>query len=74
MRNVAIRNNGSPLPSVSGVSRHGAQYSRVEVSRVAGFQLHWLPGSGAEAQKTIAIRKSSKDVNPHTGLWTTYHG
>ena len=67
LRNDNIRNNGSPLPSVSGVSRHGAQYSRVEVSRVAGFQLHLFPGSGAEAQKTIAIRKSSKDVNPRPG-------
>ena len=67
MRNVAIRNNGSPLPSVSGVSRHEAQYSRVEVSRVTVFQLQWIPGSGAEVQKTLAIRKSSKDVNPLPG-------
>ena len=67
MRNVVIRNNSSPLPSVSGVSRHEAQYSRVEVSRVTVFQLQWIPGSGAEAQKTIAIRKSSKDVNPRPG-------
>ena len=68
LRNDNIRNNGSPLPSVSGVSRHGAQYYRVEVSRVTVFQLHWIPGSGAEVQKTLAIRKSSKDVNPRPGL------
>ena len=67
MRNVAIRNNSSPLPSVSGVSRHEAQYSRVEVSRVTVSQLQWIPGSGAEVQKTLAIRKSSKDVNPRPG-------
>ena len=58
MRNVAIRNNSSPLPTVSaGVSRHEAQYSRVEVSRVTVSQLQWIPGSGAEVQKTLAIRK-----------------
>ena len=67
MRNVAIRNNSSPLPSVSGVSRHGAQHSRVEVSRDTVFPLYWIPGSGAEVQKTLAIRKSSKDVNPRPG-------
>ena len=60
LRNDNIRNNSSPLPSVSGVSRHEAQYSRVEVSRVTVFQLQWIPGSGAEVQKTVAIRKSSK--------------
>ena len=68
LRNDNIRNNSSPLPSVSGVSRHEAQYSRVEVSRVTVFQLYWIPGSGAEVQKTLAIRKSSKDVNPPPGL------
>ena len=67
LRNDNIRNNSSPLPSVSGVSRHEAQYSRVEVSRDAGFPLYWIPGSGAEVQKTLAIRKSSKDVNPLPG-------
>ena len=67
LRNDNIRNNSSPLASVSGVSRHEAQYSRVEVSRVTVFQLHWIPGSGAEVQKTLAIRKSSKDVNPRPG-------
>ena len=67
LRNDNIRNNSSPLPSVSGVSRHEAQYSRVEVSRVTVFHLHWIPGSGAELQKTLGIRKSSKDVNPPPG-------
>ena len=67
-RNDNIRNNSSPLPTVSaGVSRHEAQYSRVEVSRVTVSQLQWIPGSGAEVQKTLAIRKSSKDVNPRPG-------
>ena len=69
LRNDNIRNNSSPLPSVSGVSRHEAQYSRVEVSRVTVFQLHWIPGSGAEVQKTLAIQKSSKDVNPRPGYF-----
>ena len=67
LRNDNIRNNCSPLPSVSGVTRHGAHYSRIEVSRVPVFPLHLIPGSGAEVQKTLAIRKSSKDVNPRPG-------
>ena len=71
LRNDNVRNNSSPLPSVSGVSRHEAQYSRVEVSRVTVFQLYWIPGSGAEVQKTLAIRKSSKYVNPRPGPLTT---
>ena len=67
LRNDNIRNNCSPLPSVSGVTRHGAHYSRIEVSRVPVFPLHLIPGSGAEVQKTLGIRKSSKDVNPPPG-------
>ena len=82
LRNDNIRNNCSPLPSVSGVTRHGAQYSRIEVSRVPVFPLHLIPGSGAEVQKTLGIRKSSKDVNPRPGpgvcflpkrQWTTIY-
>ena len=67
LRNAVTREERLPLLSVSGVSQRWSQYSRAAVSRVAGFQMHSFPRSGAEAQNTLALRKSSIFVNPPPG-------
>ena len=69
LRNAVTREERLPLLSVSGVSQRWSQYFRVAVSRVAGFQMHSFPRSGAEAQNTLALRKSSIFVNPHPGIY-----
>ena len=67
LRNAVTREERLPLLSVSGVSQRWSQYFRAAVSRVAGFQMHSFPRSGAEAQNTLALRKSSIFVNPRPG-------
>ena len=68
LRNAVTREEGLPLLSVSGVSQRWSQYSRAAVSRVAGLQTHSFPRSGAEAQNTLALRKSSIFVNLRPGV------
>ena len=67
LRNAVTREERLPLLSVSGVSHHWSQYSRAAVSRVACFPMPSFPRSGAEAQNTLALRKSSIFGNPHPG-------
>ena len=73
LRNAVTREDRLPLLSVSGVSHHWSQNSRAVVSRVACLPMPSFPRSGAEAQNTLALRKSSIFGNPRPGQSALKH-